>query len=73
MVKIGRILMGVCQTNCYFLYEEGKKEVLFVDPADHGDVIYEKLEKAGFDTRTLRSYLGDRQIERKDRSEGLRI
>ena len=53
MVKIGRILMGVCQTNCYFLYEEGKKEVLFVDPADHGDVIYEKLEKAGFQVSAI--------------------
>lgn len=48
MIKIGKIMMGVCQTNCYFLYEEGKNEVIFVDPADHGDVIYEKLEKAGF-------------------------
>ena len=48
MIKIGKIMMGVCQTNCYFLYEEGKNDVIFVDPADHGYVIYEKLEKAGF-------------------------
>lgn len=48
MIKIGRIMMGVCQTNCYFLYEEGKKDVIFVDPADHGDVLFEKLNKAGF-------------------------
>lgn len=40
--------MGVCQTNCYFLYEEGKKDVIFVDPAEHGDVLYEKLQNAGF-------------------------
>jgi glyoxylase-like metal-dependent hydrolase (beta-lactamase superfamily II) len=48
MIKIGRIMMGVCQTNCYFLYEEGTKEVIFVDPADHGEVIFEKLKAAGF-------------------------
>ncbi len=47
-MKIGRIVMGVCQTNCYFLYEEGKSEVIFVDPADHGEGIYDKLEEAGF-------------------------
>lgn len=48
MIKIGRIMMGVCQTNCYFLYEEGKTDVIFVDPADHGDLLYEKLQNAGF-------------------------
>lgn len=47
-MKIGRIVMGVCQTNCYFLYEEGKKEVIFVDPADRGEMIYQKLTEAGF-------------------------
>lgn len=47
-IKIGRIVMGVCQTNCYFLHEEGKKEVIFVDPADRGDLLYEKLNEAGY-------------------------
>lgn len=47
-MKIGRIVMGICQTNCYFLYEEDKKEVIFVDPADKGDVLYNKLKEAGF-------------------------
>lgn len=49
MIKIGRIVMGVCQTNCYFLYEEGKNQVIFVDPADRGDVLYDKLTNAGFE------------------------
>lgn len=47
-MKIGRIVMGVCQTNCYFLYEEDKKEVIVVDPADHGEGLYDKLKEAGF-------------------------
>ena len=47
-MKIGRITLGVCMTNCYFLYEEGKNEVIFVDPADHGEGIYDKLKEAGF-------------------------
>ena len=47
-MKIGTIVLGVCQTNCYFLYEDEKKEVIVVDPADHGDDLYDKLKEAGF-------------------------
>lgn len=47
-IKIGRLTLGVCQTNCYFLYREGQKEVVFVDPADRGDSIYEALQEKGF-------------------------
>lgn len=48
-MKIGRIVVGNVQTNCYFLYKEGKNEVIFVDPADQGEGIYDKLKEAGFD------------------------
>ena len=47
-LKIGRLMMGVCQTNCYFIYEEGKSEVIFVDPADQGAYIYDALKQRGF-------------------------
>lgn len=47
-LKIGRMVLGVCQTNCYFVYKEGSKDVIFFDPADKGDDIYETLEKNGF-------------------------
>lgn len=47
-IKIGRMVMGVCQTNCYFLYREGSKEVIFIDPADKGAQIYSALERNGF-------------------------
>ena len=47
-LKIGKITMGMCQTNCYFVYEEGEKEVLFFDPADRGDYLYEVLKENGF-------------------------
>ena len=50
-MKIGRIVLGVCQTNCFFLYEEDKYEVIVVDPADHGEGLYEKLKEAGFAVR----------------------
>lgn len=47
-IKIGKLTLGVCQTNCYFLYRQGQQEVLFIDPADRGDYIYEALQSKGF-------------------------
>ena len=38
-LKIGRMVLGMYQTNCYFLYRTGTQEAIVVDPADHGDKI----------------------------------
>lgn len=46
-IKIGRMVLGVCQTNCYFLYRDGSDEVIFVDPADQGEKIYDALNRNG--------------------------
>lgn len=47
-IKIGRMVLGVCQTNCYFLYREGGQDAIVVDPADKGANIYSALQKNGF-------------------------
>ena len=47
-IKIGRMVLGVCQTNCYFLYREDSKECIFVDPADQGGTIDKAMTKNGF-------------------------
>lgn len=47
-IKIGRIMLGMCQTNCYFVYEEGKEEAIVFDPADRGEYIYDGLLNNGF-------------------------
>jgi len=47
-IKIGRMVLSVCQTNCYFLYREGGQEAIVVDPADQGAGIYAALRKNGF-------------------------
>lgn len=46
--KIGRIALGMYQTNCYFLYDEDTMDALVFDPADSGAYIYEKLTEKGF-------------------------
>lgn len=47
-LKIGRMTLGICQTNCYFVYREGTSDVIFFDPADKGDYIYETMRGKGF-------------------------
>ena len=52
-IKIGRLMLGIAQTNCYFVYREGSQEVIFFDPADKGDYIYDKLQEKGFQVKGI--------------------
>lgn len=52
-IKIGRMTLGVCATNCYFLYKEGFSEVIFVDPADRGADIYTALKGKGLSVAAI--------------------
>ena len=52
-VKIGRMVLSMCATNCYFLYKEGKKECIVIDPADRGDYIYQVLTEKGFEVTDI--------------------
>lgn len=47
-IKIGKITLGVCQTNTYFIYREECGDAIVIDPADKGEYIYEKLKEKGF-------------------------
>lgn len=46
-IKIGRITLGMCQTNTYFVYRNDTKEGIIFDPADRGDYLYEKFTDNG--------------------------
>lgn len=52
-VKIGRMTLGVCATNCYFLFREGSAEAVLVDPADRGAEIYEALKNRGMSVTAI--------------------
>lgn len=52
-IKIGRMTLGVCATNCYFLYREGSQQVVFVDPGDRGADIYEALKRKGLSVAAI--------------------
>lgn len=47
-LKIGRMTIGTCATNCYFLYRENKHDCIVIDPADAGAKIYDALTGKGF-------------------------
>lgn len=48
MIKIGSMVIGSVQTNCYILYDDETMEVVVFDPADGGDTIYAALTAKGF-------------------------
>ena len=52
-VKIGRMVLGGYQTNCYFLYRDGSQDVVVVDPGDSGANIYNALRRNGFTVKAI--------------------
>ncbi len=53
MLKIGKIVMGSVQTNCYFLYQENEKKIIVVDPADRGEYLYNAFKEAGLEVAAI--------------------
>ncbi len=47
-IKIGKITLGVCQTNTYFIYREGSSNIIVFDPADRGEYLFSKFQEKGF-------------------------
>jgi glyoxylase-like metal-dependent hydrolase (beta-lactamase superfamily II) len=52
-LKIGRMVLGMCQTNCYFVYREGSSKVIFIDPADYGEQIFKAMKDNGFEVAAI--------------------
>ena len=43
--KVGRMVLGMVGTNCYFVYDDDTKETVVIDPAKDG--LYDKLSSNG--------------------------
>lgn len=52
-LKIACMTMGVCATNCYYVYRDGSTEVMVFDPADRGGDIYRAITEKGFHIRAI--------------------
>lgn len=52
-IKIGGMVIGAVQTNCYFVYREGEKDCIVFDAPDTGKEIVRRIEGAGLHVRAL--------------------
>ncbi len=52
-IRIGCYVVGMVQTNFYFLHLEGEKETIVVDPADYGKEIYDELTRQGLEIKAI--------------------
>lgn len=46
-LQIGALMLGEGMTNGYFLYKEGSKDCIFVDPGAAGDKVVDRLKQEG--------------------------
>ncbi|MDO4284836.1 MAG: MBL fold metallo-hydrolase [Eubacteriales bacterium] len=52
-IQVGVYTIGMVQTNFYYLHLEDSNEVVVFDPADNGDLLYEKLTAQGLQVRAI--------------------
>ncbi|MDO5131730.1 MAG: MBL fold metallo-hydrolase [Eubacteriales bacterium] len=52
-IKVNCFVVGMVQTNFYFLYREGSSETIVFDPADLGGRLCDELEKRGLTVKAI--------------------
>ena len=50
-LKVGKMVLGMVATNCYFVYDADSKEGFVIDPAKNG--LYEKLTANGINIKAI--------------------
>lgn len=52
-IKVNCFVVGMVQTNFYYLHRENSSETIVFDPADLGDRLYEELDKLGLEVKAI--------------------
>ena len=52
-IVIGCYMIGMVQTNFYYLHREGESATIVFDPADYGKEIYEHLTGQGLEIKAI--------------------
>lgn len=47
------MILSVCSTNCYYMYEEETGKAIVIDPADQGEHIYNVMLEKGLDVEGI--------------------
>ena len=52
-IELGCYVIGMVQTNFYYLHREGEKDTIVFDPADYGKEIYDELTRKGLEIKAI--------------------
>lgn len=52
-IKVGCYVVGMIQTNVYFLHREDSGDTIVVDPADYGRELCQELSRQGLSVKTI--------------------
>ncbi len=52
-LKVGCIVLGVLENNCYFIHREGEHDAIFIDPNSRGDKLFVQLREKGLTVKAI--------------------
>lgn len=52
-LKVGCIVLGILENNCYFVHREGEYDAIFIDPTSKGEKIFVKLREKGLSIKAI--------------------
>ncbi len=52
-LKVGCIVLGILENNCYFIHREGEYDAIFVDPNSQGGKLFTKLREKGLTIQAI--------------------
>ena len=44
-LKVGCIVLGMLENNCYFVHREGEYDAIMIDPSAQGDKLFTRLRE----------------------------
>lgn len=52
-LKVGCIVLGILENNCYFVHREGEYDCIFIDPNSQGERLFVKLREKGLTIKAI--------------------
>ncbi|MBQ1488975.1 MAG: MBL fold metallo-hydrolase, partial [Lachnospiraceae bacterium] len=52
-LKVGCIVLGMLENNCYFVHREGEYDAIMIDPSAQGDKLFTRLREKGLTVKAI--------------------
>ena len=52
-LKVGCIVLGFLENNCYFIHREGEHDAIFIDPNSRGEKLFVQLREKGLTVKAI--------------------